>query len=289
MSAVSVKVKSIKSKTRTERIVKIICLCVLIFLALLTLFPLWWIIRSSLMTGPEIGTMAILPSRWLFSNYVDALEHFLYWLYLRNTLTIAVPAVLLGTSTAVMCGYSFARLRWRGRRFMFGLCIASMLLPPMVTLIPLFVVWTRFFGMINSFWPLIVPWAFGGGAFNIFLMRQFIMTIPRELDEAAMIDGAGRWRILLQIIVPSIKPAIMVVAIFIFLNVWNDILHQTVYLQDSSLATMALGLRIFHGSYGTIWQLAMAATVMSIIPGVLIYIVGQRYLVEGIVMTGMKN
>jgi len=272
-----------------ERITKIVCLCVLILLAVLTMFPLWWIIRSSLMSGPEIGTMAILPSRWLFSNYPEALEHFHYFLYLRNTLTIAIPAVILGTSTAVMCGYSFARLRFRGKRFVFGLCIASMLLPPMVTLIPLFVVWTRFFGLMNTFWPLIIPWLFGGGAFNIFLMRQFIMTIPRELDEAAMIDGAGRIRILTQIIVPSIKPAIMVVAIFIFLNVWNDILHQTVYLQNPDLATMALGLRIFHGSYGTIWQLAMAATVLSVIPGVLIYIVGQRYLVEGIVMTGMKN
>ena len=278
-----------KSKSRTELIIKIICMVLLIILATLTMFPLWWIIRSSLMTGPEIGTMALLPSHWLFSNYLEALQDFHYLLYLRNTLTIAVPAVILGTSTAVMCGYSFARLRFRGKRFIFALCIASMLLPPMVTLIPLFVVWTRFFDALNTFWPLILPWAFGGGAFNIFLMRQFIMTIPRELDEAAMIDGAGRVRILLQIIVPSIKPAIMVVAIFIFLNVWNDILHQTVYLQRSELATMALGLRIFHGSYGTIWQLAMAATVLSIIPGVIIYIVGQRYLVEGIVMTGMKN
>ena len=262
---------------------------VLVLLAILTLFPFWWIIRSSLMSDPEIGTMALLPANWLFSNYVEALRDFEYWLYLRNTLTIAIPAVIMGTSTAVLCGYSFARLRWRGRRIMFGFCIASMLLPPMVTLIPLFVVWTRFFGMINTFWPLIVPWAFGGGAFNIFLMRQFIMTIPRELDEAAMIDGAGRMRILLSIIVPSIKPAIMVVAIFIFLNVWNDILHQTVYLQNDNMATMALGLRVFHGSYGTIWRLAMAATVLSIIPGVIIYVIGQKYLVEGIVMTGMKN
>jgi len=268
---------------------KVVWFIALLLLAVITLFPFWWILRSSLMSDPEIGTMALLPSQWLFSNYPEALIHFEYWLYLRNTLIIAVPAVIMGTSTAVMCGYSFARLRWKGRRIMFGFCIASMLLPPMVTLIPLFVVWTRFLGMMDTFWPLIVPWAFGGGAFNIFLMRQFIMTIPRELDEAAMIDGAGRVRILTSIIVPSIKPAIMVVSIFIFLNVWNDILHQTVYLQDANLATMALGLRVFHGSYGTVWRLAMAATVLSIIPGVIIYIFGQRYLVEGIVMTGMKN
>ena len=274
---------------RANRKSAVIRMIILVVLAALVLFPLWWIIRSSLMTPPEVGSMALLPSRWLFSNYSEALKDFHFFLYLRNTLIIAVPAVVFGTATAVMCGYSFARLRFRGKKFVFGLCIASMLLPPMVTLIPLYVVWTQVFGLINTYWPLILPWLCGGGAFNIFLMRQFIMTIPRELDEAAMIDGAGRVRILLQIIVPSIKPAIMVVAIFIFLTVWNDILQQTVYLLDGNLATMALGLRVFSGSYGTVWNLAMVATVLSIIPGVIIYIFGQRYLVEGIVMTGMKN
>ena len=262
---------------------------ILSILALLVLFPVWWIIRSSLMTGAEIGTMAILPPNWVFSNYPEALEEFKFFLYLRNTLTIAIPAVIFGTSTAVMCGYSFARLRFRGRKVVFGLCIASMLLPPMVTLIPLYIVWTQVFGLMNSFLPLILPWLCGGGAFNIFLMRQFILTIPRELDEAAMIDGAGRVRILLQIIVPSIKPAIMVVAIFIFLTVWNDLLQQTIYLQNPNLATMALGLKVFTGSFGTAWQLVMVATLLSIIPGLIIYVFGQKYLVEGIVMTGMKN
>ena len=261
----------------------------LVLFSFVTLFPLWWIIRSSLMTLTEVSSMAFFPSRWLFSNYRLALESFHFFLYLRNTLTIAIPAVLLGTGTAVLCGYSFARLRFRGKRLVFALCIASMLLPPMVTLIPIFVVWTSFFGITESFLPLIVPWVFGGGAFNIFLMRQFILTIPRELDEAAMIDGAGRLRILITIIVPAIKPAIMVVAIFIFMQIWNDILTQTIYLSDPSMATMALGLRVFSGSFGTVWNLTMVAAVLAIIPGLLIYIVGQKYLVEGIVMTGMKN
>jgi len=121
-------------------------------------------------------------------------------------------------------------------------------------------------------------------------MRQFIMTIPKELDEAAMIDGAGRLRTLFQIIVPSIKPAIMVVGIFIFMLIWNDLLTQTIYLQtNANMATMAMGLRVFSGSYDMNWPLTMMATVLSIIPGLLIYVFGQKYLVEGIVMTGMKN
>jgi multiple sugar transport system permease protein len=277
---------SLMSAKRAGVIVRMV---VLTIMAGFVLFPVWWIIRSSLMTQAEVGMMNLIPSRWLFSNYRDTLQDFQFFLYLRNTLLIAVPAVIMGTSTAVMCGYAFARLRFRGKKFIFGLCIASMLLPPMVTLIPLYVAWTQGLGLMNTFWPLILPWMCGGGAFNIFLMRQFILTIPRELDEAAMIDGAGRVRILVEIIVPSIKPAIMVVAIFIFLTVWNDILQQTVYLSDPNLATMALGLRIFSGSYGTVWQLAMAAAVMSIVPGILIYIFGQKYLIEGIVMSGMKN
>ena len=267
----------------------IIIFSILLVLSLIVLFPLWWIIRTSLMHLHEVATMHFFPPDWRFVNYPRALETFLYFTYLRNTFIIAVPSVILGTCTAILCAYSFARLRFRGKKFIFGLCIASMLLPSVVTLIPLFIMFTNFFGFTNSFWPLIIPWICGGGAFNIFLMRQFILTIPRELDEAAMIDGASRLRILFSIIIPSIKPAIMVVGIFIFMLIWNDLLTQTVYLRDESLFTMAMGLRVFSGSYGTEWHLTMVATVLSIIPGLIVYIFGQKYLVEGIVMTGMKN
>lgn len=137
--------------------------------------------------------------------------------------------------------------------------------------------------------PMILPYLTSGGAFNIFLIRRFIMTVPRELDEAAKIDGAGRMRVLLQILVPSIRPAIIVVALFIFIGIWNDVLLQTVYISDSSMYTIALGLNKFSGSYGTDWKLAMASTCLSILPGIIVYIVCQKYFVEGIVMTGMKN
>jgi len=267
----------------------IIIFSILVVLSLIVLFPLWWIIRSSLMYLHEVPSMSFLPANWVFSNYPRALERFHYFTYLKNTFIIAVPAVTLGTCTAILCAYSFARLRFRGKKFLFGLCIASMLLPSVVTLIPLFIMFTNFFGFRNSFWPLIIPWVCGGGAFNIFLLRQFFLTLPKELDEAAMIDGAGRLRILVQILLPSIKPAIMVVAIFIFMLIWNDLLTQMVYLREEGMYTMAMGLRVFSGSYGNEWNLTMVATVLSIIPGLIIYIIGQKYLVEGIVMTGMKN
>jgi len=267
----------------------IVTFSVLVVLSLIVLFPLWWIMRTSLMHLHEVPSMSFLPPNWVFSNYPRALERFIFWRHLGNTMIIVVPAITLGTATAILCAYSFARLRFRGKKFVFGLCITSMLLPPVVTLIPLFIMFTNFFGLANTFWPLIIPWICGGGAFNIFLLRQFFLTLPKELDEAAMIDGAGRMRILIQVLLPSMKPAIMVVAIFIFMLIWNDLLTQTVYLHDENMFTMAMGLRVFSGSYGTEWNLTMVATVLSIIPGILVYIVGQKYLVEGIVMTGMKN
>ncbi len=279
----------IKSKKRTEKIANSFATAFVVLFALLVLFPLWWIFRSSLMTNPEIGSLNFFPSRWLFSNYGEALQVFTFFQYFFNTMSIVLPCVVFGTITAVFCGYSFARLYFRGRSFVFGLCIASLLLPPIVTLIPLYIMWIRFLGLSGTYWPLILPYLTGGGAFNIFLIRQFIMTVPLELDEAAKIDGAGRMRILMQILVPSIGPAIIVVALFIFIGIWNDVLLQTVYVTDSSMYTIALGLKKFSGSYGTDWRLAMASTCLSILPGILVYLVCQKYFVEGIVMTGMKN
>ena len=281
--------QGIQSKKRRERIADAISLVLVTMFALLAMFPLWWIFRSSLMTNPEIGSLSLLPSRWLFSNYVDALREFTFFTYFFNTMSIVMPCVIFGTITAVMCGYSFARLYFRGRSFVFGLCIASLLLPPMVTLIPLYIVWIRFLGLGGTYWPMILPYLTGGGAFNIFLIRQFIMTVPRELDEAAKIDGAGRVRTLLQIIVPAIKPAIIVVGLFIFIGIWNDVLQQTVYITEPRMYTIALGLKKFSGSYGTDWKLAMASTCLSILPGILVYLACQKYFVEGVVMTGMKN
>lgn len=282
---------SMKSKKKAQKTAGVVSFVLVAVFAALTLFPLWWIFRSSLMTNPEIGSLSFFPSRWLFNNYPDAMSRFPYFRYLLNTMIIVVPCVVFGTITAVMRGYSFARLYFRGRKIVFSLCIASMLLPPMVTLIPLYIGWIRFLGFTGSksYLPLILPFITGGGAFNIFLMRQFIMTVPRELDEAAMIDGAGRFRILTQIIVPAIKPAIIVVGLFIFLYVWNDVLQQTVYITKPDMYTIALGLKGFSGSYGTDWKYAMAATCLSILPGLIIYLCGQRFFVEGIVMTGIKE
>ncbi|THF80331.1 carbohydrate ABC transporter permease [Cohnella fermenti] len=281
----------LRSRKRNRRIASTITFVVVVFFAVLVLFPIWWIFRTSLMTNAEIYRYppSLIPADWLFSNYEKTLQIFKFWKYLLNTMTIIVPSCLAGTFTATLCGYAFARLRFRGKNLIWALCVGSMLLPAMVTLIPLYIGWTRGLGLHDSYLPLILPYFCGGGAFNIFLIRQFIMSIPRELDQAATIDGAGYFRILFNIIMPAIRPAMIVVALFIFIGLWNDLLQQMIYINSSEKYTIALGLTNFKGQLKQDWSLTMAATCMSFAPGVIFYLIGQKYFVEGITLTGMKN
>ncbi len=281
---------SIRSIQRQEKIGSLLTLLILSVLGALVLLPIWWMFRSSLMTNAELYAYppAFFPSKWLFGNYAATMDFFPFWKYLRNTMLIIIPSVVGGTVTATMGGYAFARLRFKGRDFLFTLCVGSMLLPTMVTLVPLYIMWSRGLNVTNSYLPLIFPHFCGGGAFNIFLIRQFIKTIPRELDEAATIDGAGPFRILVNIIAPSIKSAMIVVALLLFIMLWNDLLQQIIYINTLDKFTIALGLSQFKGSLGTDWSKIMSATCMSFVPGIVFYLVGQRYFIEGIVMTGMK-
>ena len=274
-----------------EQILNVLAFLVTVFIAILVMFPIWWIIRSSLMNNAELYAWppSLYPKKWLFSNYPKALANFPFWLYFRNTMTIIIPSVLAGTITATFCGYAFARLRFPGKKFIFSLCVGSMLLPNMVTLIPLYIFWSRGLGLVDSYLPLILPYFCGGGAFNIFLIRQFMRTIPGELDEAAIIDGAGHWTILTRIIMPAVKPAMIVVALLLFILLWNDLLQQTIYIHSAEKFTIAIGLTQFKGSLYQDWAMLMCATCMAFIPGVIFFLIGQRYFMEGIVLTGMKN
>jgi multiple sugar transport system permease protein len=291
MTQKAAKTTSYKSRKRSKKIADILSLAAIIALAAAVLLPIWWIFRSSLMSNAELYAFPppFFPQHWLFSNYGKTLEFFDFWRYFGNTMLIIVPSVIGGTLTATLCGYAFARLKFKGKKFLFSLCVCSMLLPTMVTLLPLYIMWTRGLGLQNTYWPLIIPYFCGGGAFNIFLIRQFIKTIPRELDEAATIDGAGRMRILVNIIVPAIRPAMIVVALLLFILMWNDLLQQMVYINKKTDFTIAIGLSDFRGALKADWASIMAATCMSFAPGLVFYLIGQKYFVEGIVMTGMKN
>lgn len=287
----TIKSSMFKSRKTKEKVSNSLTIVLVFFIAAVVLFPIWWIFRTSLMTNAEIFAYppSIFPSRWLFSNYKETLKIFKFWKYFGNTMAIIVPAVIGGTLTSTLAGYAFARLNFSGKNFIFTMCIGSMLLPSMVTLIPLYIMWTKGFGLSDSYLPLIIPYFCGGGAFSIFLIRQFIMTIPRELDEAATIDGAGRFRILFTIIMPAIRPAMIVVGLFIFIILWNDLLQQMIYINSADKSTIAVGLTNFRGSLKQNWALLMCATCLSFAPGVMFYMIGQKYFIEGIVMTGIKN
>lgn len=269
---------------------KILTYAILLTGSVVCLVPFYWLLRSSFM---ELSQIFIMPPIWVpspvqWQNYPEALTILPFGRYLINTLIIVVGSLLGVLFTSSLSAFSFARLRWPGRDFVFGLILSSMMLPYAVTLIPTFIGW-KFVGAIDTFVPLIVPAWFGGGAFNIFLLRQFYMTIPRELDEAAEIDGAGFFRIYAQIILPLTKPALIVVGLFAFLFFWNDFLGPLVYLNSEEHYTLALGLQLFRGMYNSQWHLMMAAATVVLLPAIIVFLIGQRYFLEGIALTGLKG
>ena len=266
----------------------------LAFGAVVMLGPFVWLVRSALMTDSQIF---INPPQWIpdpvaWSNFGEALTAQPFGSYFINTMIIEFFVVTGTTITCAMAGFAFARLRWVGRNFVFALLLTGVMLPYAVTLIPTFIGWSTV-GALGTFFPLTVPaWFAGGagGAFNIFLFRQFFLGIPYELDEAAYVDGASPWQIFWMIIMPLSKPVLIVVAIFTFIGVWNDFLGPLLYLGgDDSKFTLALGLATFQSTYTAQWGYLMAASLVVILPIVLLFFVLQRYFVEGIALTGLKG
>lgn len=256
---------------------------------ILALVPFWWLVRSALLDIKGIFEYPpiLWPQQPRWGNFARAMVTAPFLLYFRNTLTILIPAVAGVLVTSSLSAYAFARLKFPLRNFWFSLLLSAIILPPAVTLIPQFLIWTRL-RLVNTFYPLIVPMWFGGGAFNVFLLRQFFMTIPRELDDAAIIDGASHFRIYSQIILPLSKPALIAVGLFHFLFQWNDFFQPLIYLNDSSRYTLAIGLNQFRGSYATRWDMLMAASLIIVILPIIVFAIGQRYFIEGITLTGLR-
>jgi len=261
-----------------------------ILLSLVYLVPFAWLLSTSLkLDGREIA----MPPEWIpdpivWGNYYRALTSLPMILYLRNTLIITVVATAFGLLTASLAGYAFGRLRFPGRDVLFSLCLATLMLPGIVTMIPEFLIY-RNIGWLNTFLPMIVPWSLGGHVLGIFLFRQYARTIPQDYDEAARVDGAGALRIWWSIILPLSRPVLATMAILAFIYHWNDFLRPLVFLQDQNLRTLAIGLRLFRSEYLVQWNLLMAASALVLLPIVVLFFAAQRYFVQGIVMTGIKG
>ena len=256
----------------------------------LMVLPFLWMISSSLKTRSQVW---VFPPVWIpnpiqWHNYLEALGGLPFHIYTLNTMKITVP-VLLGTLvTASMCGYGFSRIRFPGRNTLFMVFLSVLMLPAIVTMIPVFVMFTHL-GWVNTLAPLIIPPMLGGGPFNIFLFRQFFRTIPNELSDAARMDGCGELYIYWRIILPLSRPVLATVAIFTFLANWNDFIGPLLYLQSDSKKTIALGLATFLGLYSTNWELLMAAATAVTIPALILFLFCQRYFVEGVVLTGLQG
>jgi len=275
-----------------QRFDKVVTYLLLIAGAMVFVLPLIIMVNTSFKPYTEINSYppTFLPETWKPSNYPEAwtYENTDFPRWTRNTVVILVatlPGVLL---TSSLCAYGFARLKFAGRKVWFILVLASVMLPPQVTLIPLYILFRKL-GWLDTFLPLIVPPWFGGGALNIFLFRQFFMQIPRELDDAAVMDGAGHFTIWWRIYVPLSRPVIVTVALLTTLTIWNDFLGPLIYLTSPKNYTLALGLNMFQGLFTTRSDYIMSISTLMVIPMILLFIFAQRYIVQGFVTSGLKG
>ncbi len=261
----------------------------LIFFAILFMFPLFWMISTSLKSSGEVFS---IPPQWIpesleWGNYVEAVNSFPFIRYAANSVFITVLSIFGGVFSSAYVAYGFAKLEWPGKNMWFTLMLATMMVPSQITMIPLFIFYSRL-GWINTYYPFIIP-SFLGSPFFIFLFRQFYLSLPNELNEAARIDGASEFQIWRKIYLPLSKPAMATTAIFLFMFTWNDFMGPLIYLHDKDLFTLQLGLRGFQQQYGTRWHVMMAASLLVAIPSIALFLSFQKYFVRGSSVSGIKG
>ena len=276
-------------KKRDSIVAKAIKYILLAIISIICVLPLLWQFRSSLMPMTDIFKlpMIIIPKSFEWHNYRDVFTLVPFGQYYLNTIIIVLVNIVGAFFSNTIIAYAFARVQFKGKTLMYALCLGTMMLPASVQLIPFFLEW-NWLGGINTFLPLTVP-SFFGNAFFIFLLVQFFKTLPKDYDEAAFIDGANHPQIIFSIIVPLAKPALAVVAIFQFMNTWNDFMAPLLFLNDSKLYTLAIGLRSFISTYYTPWPVLMAASTLTVAPLIALFFAAQKSFVAGLTMGGLKG
>jgi len=261
---------------------------VLIALAVIFLLPVVFILLTSLMTSQQALSPRLWPQPFAWHNYIDVFSKAPLWRYALNTLLYGGLATLGLLISSIPVAYALSRLRWRGRDAVFLITLVALMLPPQVTVVPLYVMWAKL-GLIGSLWPLIIPnWL--GDAFAIFLLRQFFLTIPEEYLDAARVDGCGELRILTSVVLRLAKPAIAAVALFSVLYTWNDFFLPLLYVGENPDHWVAsIGLAQFRSLHQVQWNLTMAATLLIMLPVVVVFFLAQKAFVEGVTLTGVKG
>ncbi len=281
-----------RSETRrryTRWVGRALVYALMTFLALLFMLPIFWMASTSLKMPQEIFAWPPewIPSEPQWGNYAEAFGKYPLARYMLNSAILVLANIIGGLISTPIIAYGFARFDFPGKHVLFLLMLSTMMVPGHIKLIPMFWLYQKL-GLIDTYWPLILP-AFFGNPFFIFLMTQFIRTIPRDLDDAARIDGAGAWGILYRIIIPLSRPALTVVVVFTFVWVWNDFLEPIIFLRDWNSYPISVGLAFFQGRYSVEWHLFMGATLVSIIPILVVYFFAQRHLIGGLASIGIKG
>jgi multiple sugar transport system permease protein len=271
-----------------QKISLILTYIILIIIAFVILLPFAWLLSASLKTTGQYFADPIqwLPSPLMWSNYADAFTQYNFGTEVFNSVFLALYAMVVNTLVSSLVGYGFARFRFPGRTVWFVLMLSTLMLPAQSLTIPLYITF-KSFGWIDTFLPIMVPQLFGS-AFSVFLYRQFFMGLPRELDEAARIDGCSNLRIWWNVILPQSRPVIVVVAIFTFLASWRDAWGPLIYLSSQSNRTIPLGLLYFSNGYTAVYPQMMAATVVALVVPVILYALGQRYIDSGVAIAEVK-
>lgn len=265
---------------------KIVSYLLMTAIGLVLITPLLWMVFTSLKPMEEIVRYppTFFPEKIVWQNYLDTITAFPFWRYARNTLLITVLVVFGNVLSNSFIAYGFAKLDFPGKKLMFALVLSTMMIPGFVTMIPQYVLFSKI-GWVGTYLPLIVP-SFFGNAFNIFLMRQFYLSINDELIEAAEIDGANHFYIWSRLMLPLTKPALITIAINSFNAAWNDFLGPLLYIQDQEKYTLQIGLQVFQNQATTQWNYLMAGATLVLIPTILMFFLAQRYFIEGMDLTG---
>ncbi|UVI33258.1 carbohydrate ABC transporter permease [Paenibacillus spongiae] len=265
---------------------------VLLAFSFLMMYPVFWWIGASLKSNAEMPLPTIWPSKPMWENFYNgwtSFPSFTFTRFFANTLWLEFWCVLGAVLTTPLVAYGFARINFKLKGFMFALLLMTIMLPGQVTIVPQYIMYNKL-EMVDSFIPLILPHFFGGGAFFVFLMVQFIRGIPRELDESAKIDGCSSFGIFLRIILPLIRPALVTVVVYTFLWSWDDFFGQLLYLSSAENYTVSVALRVFIDSeYKVEWGQLLAVSLVSVVPSILVFFVAQKHFVEGISTTGIKG
>lgn len=262
---------------------------VLIVLGFLFMLPFYWMISTALKTEVQLFQIppAWVPDPLAFENFAQVFKEVPFDRFILNSAMLVFWNVTGQVFSTTLVAYGFSRFRFPGRNFLFLILLGTMMVPQQITLVPQFIIFSKL-GWVNTYLPLILP-AFGGSPYLIFLVRQYMMSIPMDLDEAAMIDGASRWQILWRVIFPISVPALILVVVFTFVAVWNDFMGPLIYLNDPDMFTVTLGLSFFQGAKETSWQLLMAGSLMAMVPPVVLFLLAQRRLLGGIAAAGIKG